>query len=110
MTADNDNKKTDCAKTNDKKSDTEDSFLCSFYLQAIQLMTVVVGRKTDSGVCKVLTCADVGKANYLEFPAPTKLCPLVPGDIHWANYVMGVIKHYVGNWTFISVKSLFYFC
>lgn len=105
-------KKTYCAKNKCHKRDTEVAKFLTylrFYFQAIQLTTVVVGRKTDSGVCKVLTSANVGNANYVEFPAPTKLCPLVPGDIHWANYVMGVVKHYVGNLNFISVKYFVHF-
>ncbi|XP_063445155.1 galactokinase-like isoform X2 [Mytilus trossulus] len=63
---------------------------------ALQMVTIAVGNATDSGLCRVLTLADVGEDNYVEFPLPTEENPLVPGQLHWANYVTGVISHYDG--------------
>ncbi|XP_071129334.1 galactokinase-like isoform X1 [Mytilus edulis] len=64
---------------------------------ALQMVTIAVGKATDSGLCRVLTLADVGEDNYVEFPLPSEDNPLVPGQLHWANYVTGVVAHYVGS-------------
>lgn len=66
-------------------------------LQALPLVTLLVGKKTDSGICRVLTLASIGKDNYVEFPIPSNKNSLSPGEPMWANYVKGVVANYKGG-------------
>ncbi len=62
------------------------------------MVTAVVGKKTDSGLCRVLTTAEnADEPKYCEFPAPTPDNPLKPGQPAWANYVKGVVACYKGK-------------
>ena len=63
----------------------------------------MVGKKTDSGTCRVLTLANVGNENYVEFPVPSNKATLSPGEPKWANYVKGVVANYKG----IHVYTIF---
>lgn len=74
-------------------TDYNDGFV---FPMALPLVTLVVGKKTDSGICRVLTLADVGKENYVEFPLPSNKATLSPGEPKWANYVKGVVANYKG--------------
>ena len=66
------------------------------------MVTVMVGRKSDTGTCRLLTTADdVTGEKYVEFPVPTKDSLLQPGEPFWANYVKGVVAHYKGGCGFI---------
>lgn len=65
---------------------------------ALPLVSVFVGRKTDNGVCRILTlAAGVDDPTYVEFPAPTADNPPPVGTPKWANYVKGVIAHFKGT-------------
>ena len=61
----------------------------------------MVGKKTDSGTCRVLTLANVGNESYVEFPVPSNKATLSPGEPKWANYVKGVVANYKGIYTCI---------
>ena len=64
------------------------------------MVTVVVGKKTSTGLCRVLSVSEhVKPDNYCEFPFPTTEKPLEPGSPAWANYVKGVVTHYAGQWS-----------
>ena len=66
--------------------------------QALPLVTVFVGRKTDKDVCRILTLAPgVDNPTYVEFAAPSPDNPPPVGTPKWANYVKGVIAHFKGN-------------
>lgn len=59
------------------------------------MVTVLVGNKTETGVCRVLTTAEgVDSPDYVEFPVKG----LEPGKPNWANYVKGVVAHFKGNY------------
>ena len=62
------------------------------------MVTVVVGTKTTTGLCRVLTQADgADEPKYTEFSMCTADKPLQPGLPRWANYVKGVVACYIGN-------------
>jgi galactokinase len=67
-----------------------------FIFQALPLMTVFVGQKTDTGVCRVETLS-FEKDSYTEFPVPTAEKPLEKGWPFWANYVKGVVANFKGE-------------
>ena len=56
-----------------------------------------VGRKTDSGLCRVMSLAEGIDQPYCEFPVPSESNPLAPGAPKWANYVKGVVANYKGK-------------
>lgn len=65
---------------------------------AIPLYTVIVGRKNDCGVCRILTlCPFADHPKIVEIPLPSNKKPLLPGHPKWANYVKGVIANYKGT-------------
>ncbi|XP_061182556.1 galactokinase-like [Saccostrea echinata] len=65
---------------------------------ALPQVTVLVGRKSEGNLCRVLTLADsVDAPNYVEFPVPSAETPLKPGTPKWANYVKGVVANYKGT-------------
>lgn len=74
-------------------TDYNDGFV---FPMALPLVTLVVGKKTDSGTCRVLTLANVGNESYVEFPVPSNKATLSPGEPKWANYVKGVVANYKG--------------
>jgi len=64
--------------------------------QALPLLTVIVGKKNDTGKCVLVTEAkDVDTPVKVEFSVPTK-DPLVPGSPKWANYVKGIVQYFKG--------------
>ena len=67
--------------------------------QALPMVTVLVGNKTDTGLCRILTTAPgVDEPKYVEFSLPTPDQPLQPAETpFWANYVKGVVAHYKGK-------------
>ena len=61
------------------------------------MVTVVVGQKTTTGTCRVLTMAEtVDEPRLVEFPCPSTDTPLTPGKPHWSNYVKGVVAKFIG--------------
>lgn len=67
-------------------------------MQALELVTVIVGRKTDGNVCKLGTnTKGADEPLMITFPVPTPDSPLVPGKPSWANYVKGVIANFPGQ-------------
>jgi len=67
------------------------------FLQALELVTVIVGRKSDGDVCHLATCAQgADEPHVITFPIHTPDSPLVPGKPSWANYVKGVIANFPG--------------
>lgn len=76
-------------------TDYNDGFV---FPMALPQVTVFVGKRTDSGQCRVLTTAEgADEPKYTEFPAPTKDAPLTPGKPKWANYVKGVVANFKGE-------------
>ena len=58
-------------------------------------MTVLVGRATDSGVCRVVTAAEhVDEPRSVEFQLPKSETDLQRGHPLWANYVKGVVAFF----------------
>jgi len=58
-------------------------------------VTVLVGRATETGVCRVVTTADhVDEPRSVEFQLPKSEADLHPGRPLWANYVKGVIAFF----------------
>lgn len=75
-------------------TDYNDGFV---FPMALPLVTVVVGKRTDSGVCRVLTLTEMAdKPLQVEFKVPTAACPLKPETPSWANYVKGVVANFSG--------------
>jgi galactokinase len=61
------------------------------------MVTVIVGTKTNTGICRVQTLAtDVDEPKYVEFNVPCEDRPLEPGSPSWANYIKGVTASYKG--------------
>ena len=63
-------------------------------------MTVIVGRPSDTGTCRIFTCSDVTESNKVEVKVPS--CPSpderkkeasqdLAGVPKWAHYVLGVV-------------------
>lgn len=66
-----------------------------FLMQALELVTVIVGRKKDGNVCQLGTSAKgADEPKMITFPVPTQDSPLVPGKPSWANYVKGVVANF----------------
>uniref|UniRef100_A0A8I3PKD4 Galactokinase n=2 Tax=Canis lupus familiaris TaxID=9615 RepID=A0A8I3PKD4_CANLF len=64
-------------------------------LQALELVTVLVGSPRADGLVSLLTTSeDADEPRRLQFPLPTAQRSLEPGTPRWANYVKGVIQHY----------------
>ncbi|PIO40778.1 hypothetical protein AB205_0059410, partial [Aquarana catesbeiana] len=62
---------------------------------ALPLITVIVGsRRDDEKICLVTTAEGADEPHKVEFVAPSRDNPLVPGTPKWANYPKGVIQHY----------------
>ncbi|XP_038067649.1 galactokinase-like [Patiria miniata] len=65
---------------------------------ALPHVTVLVGNKTSTGVCRVVTTAqNADEPKTVEFNLPTADKPLEPGQPAWANYVKGVVQCYKGT-------------
>ncbi|XP_022089363.1 galactokinase-like [Acanthaster planci] len=65
---------------------------------ALPHVTVLVGNKTTSGVCRMVTTAqNADEPKMVEFPLPTADKPLQPGLPAWANYVKGAVQYYKGT-------------
>ncbi len=61
-------------------------------------MTLIVGKKTDTGVCRIETTSeDVDEPRYVEFQLPSETAALKSGAPKWANYVKGVVACYDGK-------------
>ena len=55
----------------------------------------MVGRATDSGVCRVVTVAEhVDEPRSVEFQLPKSEADLQHGRPLWANYVKGVVAFF----------------
>ncbi|CAH1793687.1 unnamed protein product, partial [Owenia fusiformis] len=64
---------------------------------ALPMVTVIVGKKTDTGLCRIETISkSIDSTKYIEFDIPSKSTPK-KGKIAWANYVKGVIAFFQGN-------------
>lgn len=76
-------------------TDYNDGFV---FPMALELVTVIVGRKSDGDVCQLGTIAKgADEPLMISFPAPTPEKPLIPGKPSWANYVKGVIANFPGE-------------
>ena len=75
------------------------------FFQALPLMTLVVGHKTDTGLCRVFTTSSVDGPNYVEFVINSSQEPLAPSKPAWANYVKGVVACYQGK--LVRVTNVF---
>ena len=77
-------------------------------------MTVVVGRRSDSGQCHVTTLAAGADAPLsVAFDLPSSAAPLQPGPPAWSNYVKGVVANFKGMWRYCgSAVDMFvvFFC
>jgi len=74
---------------------------------ALPMVTLVVGNKTSTGVCRIMTIAEgIDDPNYIEFPTPSKDSPLLPGKPAWANYVKGIIAGRAGTCTLPSFDAV----
>ena len=76
--------------------------ICFSVLQALPMVTVIVGRKTEGSTCRVHTLAQgADEPTYTEFPSKG----LSPGTPKWANYVKGVVDKFPGAY---SVPTLYF--
>ncbi|XP_064614727.1 galactokinase-like [Liolophura sinensis] len=76
-------------------TDYNDGFV---FPMALPQTTVMVGKPTESGICRVLTCAkNVEDPKYVEFSIPTPDNPLTASKPAWANYVKGVVANFIGS-------------
>ncbi|XP_029213403.2 galactokinase-like [Acropora millepora] len=76
-------------------TDYNDGFV---FPMALELVTVIVGKKSDSEVCQIGSSAKgIGEPHMLMVPVPTSDNPLTPGKPAWANYVKGVIANFPGE-------------
>lgn len=73
-------------------TDYNDGFV---FPMALPLMTVLVGRATDSGICRVVTVAEhVDEPRSVEFQLPKSEADLQRGHPLWANYIKGIIAFF----------------
>ncbi|XP_065226613.1 galactokinase-like [Planococcus citri] len=64
---------------------------------ALPMVTIVVGKKTGSNKCTIITANEnVGSNKTVEFPVPNETNPLECGEPKWANYVKGVVQCFKG--------------
>lgn len=61
-------------------------------LQALPLVTIIVGRKVNSDISTVVTTNPYIVSKRAEITRP-----LMPGEPKWANYVRGVMANYLGT-------------
>ena len=63
-------------------------------------MTVIVGRPSDTGTCRVITCSEVAESNKVEINVPAcvsltereeEVSQHLAGVPKWAHYVLGVV-------------------
>ncbi|XP_014665013.1 PREDICTED: galactokinase-like [Priapulus caudatus] len=65
---------------------------------ALPLVTVMVGRQTNSNICRISTLAEnVDQPRTIELQLPSEKDQLAPGEPSWANYVKGVMANYKGK-------------
>ncbi|XP_064652141.1 galactokinase-like [Lineus longissimus] len=83
-------------------TDYNDGFV---FPMALPLVTVLVGRKTDTGICRIETLS-FEKDSYSEFPVPTAEKPLQKGQPFWANYVKGVVANFKVSGTLSSFDAV----
>ncbi|KAK2112066.1 hypothetical protein P7K49_011813 [Saguinus oedipus] len=70
-------------------------FPAKLNLEALELVTVLVGSPREDGLVSLLTTSvDADEPQRLQFPLPTAQRSLEPGTPQWANYVKGVIQYY----------------
>nr|XP_053626331.1 galactokinase-like isoform X2 [Cherax quadricarinatus] len=75
-------------------TDYNDGFV---FPMALPLVTVIVGRKTNTSMCKVQTLSEFAdKPLQVEFKPPSLSTPLKPGTPNWANYIKGVVANFPG--------------
>lgn len=76
-------------------TDYNDGFV---FPMALPLVTIFVGKKTATGICRVLTLSKSADKPYqVEFGVPSTATPLTPGKPDWANYVKGVVANFPGD-------------
>ncbi|XP_071796907.1 galactokinase-like [Asterias amurensis] len=65
---------------------------------ALPQVTVIVGNKTNTGLCRITTTAEnADEPRSIEVHLPSAEKPLQPGLPAWANYVKGVVQFYKGT-------------
>lgn len=72
-----------------------------FILQALPLVTLIVGRKNNTSTCHIITtCPFVDDPKEIKFPLPSEDNSdiLKPDKPTWANYIKGVIANFKGLW------------
>ncbi len=69
-------------------TDYNDGFVLPF---ALPYKTIIVGNKTNSGICRVYSCSQE-KSNIVEFLVNEQLSV---GEPSWANYVKGTVFQYL---------------
>ena len=70
------------------------------------MVTVMVGKPTDSGICRVETLTEsADDPKYTEFPANKS--ELAPGKPKWCNYVKGVAAQMPGISHLHNVYTIF---
>ncbi|KAK4320088.1 hypothetical protein Pmani_009027 [Petrolisthes manimaculis] len=76
-------------------TDYNDGFV---FPMALPLVTVIVGNKTESGMCRVQTLTNMAdRPLQVQFEAPTpSSSQLTPSSPTWANYVKGVVAYFPG--------------
>lgn len=75
-------------------TDYNDGFV---FPMALPLVTVLVGRQTKSGLCRVKTLTDhADRPLQVEFKPPSPSTPLKPTTPSWANYIKGVVANFPG--------------
>ncbi|KAK3866370.1 hypothetical protein Pcinc_028091 [Petrolisthes cinctipes] len=75
-------------------TDYNDGFV---FPMALPLVTVIVGNKNESGICRVQTLTDMAdRPLQVEFEAPTSTSQLTPSSPAWANYIKGVVAYFPG--------------
>jgi galactokinase len=66
-------------------------------LQALPMVTLLVGRKSGTDTCRIVTTVtETDEPRRVEFAVPSKQT-ILPGIPRWANYVKGVIANFHAN-------------
>ncbi|XP_042214264.1 galactokinase-like [Homarus americanus] len=76
-------------------TDYNDGFV---FPMALPLVTVIIGRKTQSGLCRIQTLSEFAdKPLQVAFKTPSSSAPLTRGAPNWANYIKGVVANFPGD-------------
>jgi len=75
-----------------------DDFTTRYHLKALPMVTIVLGKRNDSKICRVLTLQqNADEPHKIDFALSTNENPLQRSKPNWANYVKGIVHYFDGT-------------